>query len=204
MSIRAVIFDISGVFIQENRSWRDKWLGLLGRSEEEIAQLWADSGLSYIASVGNLDEHGLEREIGVLLRITPEQVREYMDDMWSAYTFDHEFAEFVKSLRPRYKTATVSNAWPDARAENARRFQLDKVVDMLFYSAEEGMIKPDLRLYRRVLDRLEVRPEEVLYVEDTEPNIYVARRMGMWTIRFENREQAIAEVEECLREQAER
>lgn len=204
MSIRAVIFDISGVFIQEDRSWRDKWLGLLGRSEEAIAQLWADSGLSYIASVGNLDEPSLEREIGVLLRITAEQVREYMNDMWSAYTLDHEFAEFVKSLRPRYKTATVSNAWPDARQENMRRFQLDDVVDMLFYSAEEGMIKPDLRLYRRVLDRLEVRPEEVLYVEDTEPNIYVARRMGMWTIKFENRKQAVAEVEECLRDQAER
>ncbi len=201
MPIRAVIFDIGGVLIQENHDWRARWLSLLGRSAEEIARAWAESGLSYVASVGNLDEHGLEREIGILLRLTPEQVREYMNDMWSAYTFDQEFAQFIKTLRPAYKTATISNAWPDARKENAWRFQLDELVDRLFYSSEEGMIKPDLRLYRRVLEVLDVRPEEALYIDDSAPNIYIARRMGLWTIKFESREQAITEIDACLKEQ---
>ncbi len=32
-----------------------------------------------------------------------------------AIYFNTELAQFLKSLRPRYKTATLSNAWLDAR-----------------------------------------------------------------------------------------
>jgi len=45
-------------------------------------------------------------------------------------------------------------------------------------SAHEGVIKPDPRLYHIALDRMGRRPEEVLFIDDSAPNIEVARAIG--------------------------
>jgi HAD superfamily hydrolase (TIGR01509 family) len=45
-------------------------------------------------------------------------------------------------------------------------------------SAHEGIIKPDPRLYRLALDRMGQRADEVLFIDDSPPNIDAARSLG--------------------------
>jgi len=45
-------------------------------------------------------------------------------------------------------------------------------------SAHEGLIKPDPRLYRIALDRMGRRADEVLFIDDSPPNIDAARTLG--------------------------
>jgi 2-haloacid dehalogenase/putative hydrolase of the HAD superfamily len=45
-------------------------------------------------------------------------------------------------------------------------------------SAHEGLIKPDPRLYRIALDRMGLRADEVLFIDDSPPNIDAARTLG--------------------------
>jgi len=45
-------------------------------------------------------------------------------------------------------------------------------------SAHEGIIKPDPRLYRLALDRMGLRADEVLFIDDSPPNIDAARSLG--------------------------
>jgi 2-haloacid dehalogenase/putative hydrolase of the HAD superfamily len=45
-------------------------------------------------------------------------------------------------------------------------------------SAHEGLIKPDPALYRIALDRMGRRADEVLFIDDSAPNIEAARTLG--------------------------
>jgi len=53
-------------------------------------------------------------------------------------------------------------------------------------SAHEGVIKPDPRLYRIALDRMGRRADEVLFVDDSPPNIDAARALGFDVHLFED------------------
>jgi len=46
-------------------------------------------------------------------------------------------------------------------------------------SCEEGVLKPDPVIYRRLLDRYDLKPEECFFIDDAPANIEAARYLGM-------------------------
>ncbi len=52
-------------------------------------------------------------------------------------------------------------------------------------SGEERLIKPDPRIYQRLLDRYEVTPSRALYIDDSARNVAAAEALGMqgWWFR---------------------
>jgi putative hydrolase of the HAD superfamily len=71
-------------------------------------------------------------------------------------------------------------------------------VDEIIISAEEGIAKPDPRIFRIAAERLGVRPQEAVFVDDRPENVQGARAVGMRGIQFETREQTIADVRKHL------
>jgi putative hydrolase of the HAD superfamily len=72
------------------------------------------------------------------------------------------------------------------------------VCDIVIYSHEEGMRKPDPRFYALACERLEVVPEAVLFVDDTLDWVEAARQLGMVGVHFHDNAQAIAEIRSHL------
>jgi HAD superfamily hydrolase (TIGR01509 family) len=77
-------------------------------------------------------------------------------------------------------------------------FHLDDYVDEIIISAEEGVIKPDPKIYRIALERLEAEPETSLLLDDTEENVLAARDIGMKAIKFVNNDQSIPMMHKIL------
>lgn len=102
----------------------------------------------------------------------------------------------LKRLRPMYKLATICNS--GSREAVNRKFQVGKLVDLMIFDGEEGISKPDERIYRLTLERLNVRPEEAVFVDDKRENVEAARRLGLRAVHFKNARQAIAEIEAAL------
>jgi epoxide hydrolase-like predicted phosphatase len=73
----------------------------------------------------------------------------------------------------------------------------------MIISAEEGVAKPDARIYQIALSRLGVQPEDAIFVDDLVENVQGAQAVGMRSIRFESTEQTVAEVQEFLDGRAE-
>src|SRR5215472_10546553 len=198
MTIRAVIFDIGGVLIEEmDLDVGGKWDARMGLTRGELTQRFVDSGAPALALRGEISRQEAWKRIGTSMGLTEEQVREYESELWSQCYLYTDVAQFLNSLRPRYKTATLSNDWPGAREENNQRFGLaDAVqVNVMVYSAEEGMAKPDPRIYQLTCERLGVSPEEALFLDNSNTAVQAARSLGMHAIRFEHRAQALAEVQ---------
>ena len=81
-------------------------------------------------------------------------------------------------------TAILSNMGDNVLANIEREFLWIHNFDALVWSFQHQMAKPDPAIYRLVLEKLNVRPEESLFLDDKLVNIEAAQALGMHAIQF--------------------
>ena len=110
--------------------------------------------------------------------------------------------DFVRALRGRgTRTALLTNnvrEWEPLW--RSKLPEIDELFEVVVDSAFVGMRKPDPAIYELTLERLGVRAEDCVFVDDLEPNCETARGLGMLAVRFESPEQAIPELRSALAE----
>jgi len=200
MTIRAILFDFGGVLMRtHDYTGRRKWEARLGLEKGGLEAIVFASDVSVRGMVGEGSMEDAWQHVADTFRLGPEALAELQDDFWSGDHIDQELLDFLAGLRPQYKTGLLSNAWDNAR-QLFTQFGLDQVFDVMVISAEERMAKPDPRIYHTILDRLEVRPEEAVFVDDMAVNVEAARALGMGGIQFRATEQTIAAMQAFLGE----
>lgn len=124
-----------------------------------------------------------------------------MGDLWTEYlgTLNAELTEYFRRLRPEYRTGMLSNSFAGARAKEQERYCFEGMADVIVYSHEAGMLKPGPRICHLTCERLGVRAEEAVFLDDTEAAVGGARDVGMKAVLFKDNAQAIADLEELLR-----
>jgi putative hydrolase of the HAD superfamily len=104
----------------------------------------------------------------------------------------------VRKIREHgYRTAALTNNWK-AEDQDGKMSVLRAEFDVFVESAIEGVRKPDPRIYEIACERLGVSPSEAIFLDDLGPNLKPARAMGMHTIKVDEPEPAIAELERLL------
>ena len=111
-----------------------------------------------------------------------------------------EMVEALKRVKTRLKTGCITNNLPANAIGSAggRTLYIAEVMalfDHVIESAKIGLRKPDPRIYRMMVDVLEVDPRACVYLDDLGVNLKPAREMGMTTIKVLNAPQALAELE---------
>ncbi len=199
MAIRAVVFDIGGVLeITPRTGWVEKWEARLhlkpGKLDERLMDVWR------AGTLGTISEEEVEKRIGEIMGMDRGQVAALMADLWEEYLgeLNVELAAYFASLRPRYQTAILSNSFAGARGKEQERYQFAEICDHLIYSHEEGMVKPERRIFELTCERLGVQPAEIVFLDDVEANIAAAREFGMQAILFRETKEAIAAIQACL------
>ncbi|GHO62314.1 hypothetical protein KSC_012060 [Ktedonobacter sp. SOSP1-52] len=203
MAIRTVVFDIGGVLELDVIELVDigldaRWEQRLGLQSGELDQRMQPIWLA--GSLGKCTEEHVHQEMVKRLGMNQEQVEEYMREMWDWYCgrLNVPMADFFRSLRPRYQTAILSNSFVGARREEQQRYHFEEMCDLIIYTHEEGIAKPDPRIYELTCKRIGVRPEEMLFLDDNQKNIAAAQALGIHAIHCGETEQAIADVQACL------
>ena len=93
-----------------------------------------------------------------------------------------EAEECLRELRKHYKIGIIANQTPGSR-ERLEKMGLLKYIDIVVASAEEGVAKPDLRIFQIALERAVCKPEEAVMVGDRIDNdIIPAKKLGMKTV----------------------
>lgn len=95
------------------------------------------------------------------------------------------------------KTALITNNW---LMDNGKSFcPVDgRHFDVVLESALEGSRKPEEKFYHKLLDRLKMKPEEVVFLDDFGKNLKPAQRMGFQTIKVDDIRSALHELEIIL------
>jgi putative hydrolase of the HAD superfamily len=81
-------------------------------------------------------------------------------------------------------TAILSNMGDNVLANLQREFLWIHNFDVLVWSFQHLMAKPDPAIYRLILEKLNVRPEESLFLDDKLLNVEAAQALGMKSLQF--------------------
>ncbi len=74
--------------------------------------------------------------------------------------------ETLTELRKRYRLGLVSNGSESAQGTKMRKVGLEDCLDMILYSGELGIDKPDPKVFLEGCKRIGCKPEEAYYVGD--------------------------------------
>ena len=95
-----------------------------------------------------------------------------------------EIIPMLEALKEKeIRIGLISNCFSE-EAEVIRRSSLFPYFDKICLSFEEKIQKPDEEIYRRCMDRLEVKPKECIYIGDGgSQELETARKLGMKTFQ---------------------
>ena len=187
--IKNLLFDLGGVIMDIRR------LNCVA-SFERLGMKDADSFLGEYSQKGPF----LQLEEGA---ISEEQfrdaVRQFIDGEVSDEQIDSAFCDFLvgipvhrlkqlRQLKQQYKIYMLSNTnsimWRSRIAEDFRQEGLERedYFDGIVTSFEAKSIKPDAKIFHTVVEKLGVKPEETLFLDDSRKNLDAAAELGFKTL----------------------
>ena len=198
-SIRAVIWDLGGVILRTFDSHgRRTWEQRLGLPPNGLAQLVFEGKAGRQATLGKASADDVWTWVLDQLGLPEEARGQLVSDFWSGDRVDEALVDDIRRLRAHLTTGLITNAWPGTREAIEKLWRIADAFDLIVISSEVGAAKPMPRIYQLALERLGLKAEEALMVDDFAENIAGARGVGMHTVLFRDREQAMAELSRLL------
>ncbi len=115
------------------------------------------------------------------------EIANFHKNVWPQHSsINPEMRRILHELYGHYKIGLLSNAsWPEPELRDIlARNQLLHYFDTVISSSSEGVVKPDPAIFNVALKRLNVQPEEALFVDDLVKFTESAAQMGFWTFTF--------------------
>ena len=191
--IESVIFDWGGVLIDDPRPGLLRYCSeAFGVPLEDYTPVH-DSFLDEFHK-GKISEERFWRQIsGKLGKSMPTSRSQWYDAFRSAYVPKQQMFLLASSLHDKgYKTALLSNT--EMSAVEFFYEQDYHMFDVLVFSCIEGVMKPDLRIYKITLERLDLKARQAVFIDDRKDYIRGARKAGLNTILFKSIDQIKKEL----------
>jgi HAD superfamily hydrolase (TIGR01509 family) len=144
--------------------------------------------------------------------ITPDEYRDYaigrlgikmdygqFDRGWNSIYLDvlPGIAELVKALHSKYQLAVLTNTNAIHASRWRRRYEgILRYFDYIFCSFEMGARKPELMIFKRMLEALGTEPPRILFFDDKEENVAGAAACGIKAARTGSADHIVRELEE--------
>ena len=187
--IKNLLFDLGGVIMDIDRlRCVDAYKALGMKNPEEFLGEYSQTGPFGLLESG---------------QITPAQfheaLRPYLPENVTDSQIDSAFCEFLKgipehrleelkALKKEYKVYILSNTnpimWYSRIADEFAKLGADisAYCDGVVTSFEEKVMKPDARIFEAACSKLGIKPEDTVFLDDSEANTAAAAALGFHTI----------------------
>ena len=199
--IKAIVFDIGGVLLRtEDPTGRRMLQRKYDLTEGEVEALVFDSEPARLSTIGKVPQAAIWENVAKTLSLSEADSLAFQQAFWSGDRLDEDLASFLKSCRPKYTTALLSNAWEGSREHFETIYGLaeGEMVDQVLISAELGVAKPDYRIYDILRQRMDCEFDEIIFVDDFLHNIEAARQLGIQAIHFQTGLNVINQIKSKL------
>lgn len=213
--VRAVVFDLGGVFLEGGPSNVAAFGARVGLERP----VW--DAIRHELFVAGDDWDRLERgessldDFGAVLRarlaregvtVSHEDARNFMGSPGdrAAMPVRRRIVDACLALRRRMPTALLTNNVKEWRTSWRRRMDVDSLFDVVVDSSEVGTRKPEERIYRITEDRLGLAGAALLFVDDLGVNLKAARQLGWQTLKYVHTPEVVAALERVIAAHPER
>lgn len=199
MSIHAVFFDFGGVIQRtEYQSPRQHLAERFGMEYDDLDKLVFGSESARRASVGEITEDALWSGVLKRLKRPASEMQAIQAEFFGGDVIDRTLVDFIRSMRGKFHTGLISNAWSGMRA-HLEKEKLIELFDTAVISAEVGVMKPEAGIYSLALEQAGVKAEASVFVDDVQANIDACQRVGMKGVLFNDSQKALDELKQLLK-----
>jgi epoxide hydrolase-like predicted phosphatase len=203
--LRALVVDYGGVLTTSVNSSFDEWasqealdLQVLAAALGGLLREDAPANLVHALERGELAAPEFERRFAALLRRADgadvpaaDLLKRAFAGLGTAYPM---VAAVKTARRSGFATALLSNSW----GLDYDRSGWDELFDAIVLSGEVGLRKPEQAIYELMAERLGLRPQECLFVDDLSQNVMGAVAAGMVAVHHTDLEATLGELETLL------
>jgi putative hydrolase of the HAD superfamily len=187
LALRAVIFDYGMVLTgTPNEAAHDAMVRITGLPPDRFEALYWTDRHAYDEGklTGMAFWQKLVRDAQLdLSQSTIEELNEWDARMWTTQN-PAMVAWQVRLKKHGLKTAILSNMGDSVLARIEREFAWINGFDVLVWSYQLLMAKPDPQIYLHALAQLGTKPDETLFIDDKRVNVDAAIALGMQAIEF--------------------
>ena len=140
--------------------------------EFDVVKLFSEIIQKYSSGIINLPD---PETVAILFRAAGRYKLERYDGVYST----------LKILSETYPMAAVSDGQTVWALPELQSAGLDRFFQFTIVSGDHGFRKPDPRMYQMALERMNLKPEEVIFVgNDMYRDVFGAHEIGMKTVFF--------------------
>jgi putative hydrolase of the HAD superfamily len=175
-----VLFDADGVIQRTMPSWMEDLTGWGGDRADEFLLAIAAADVACLTG----------KDFGAAMQ---EVLREFEIDAPVEEVIDQHFwievrepmLAAVRSVRDLGLHCGLATNQQNLRGGYMRSsLGFEKIFDEQFYSFELGFAKPEPGYFQAIMDRIDVAPDRVLFIDDHEGNVAGARELGIHSELF--------------------
>jgi len=179
--MKMLILDMYGVIIKESKGnfipyTRSHFPEV---EHERLMQLFKKDRLFARSQLGELTSDEFLLALGYA--DTARHMRDYIENY---LTLDEGFCEFAEEAASKYRLALLSNDVAEWSRYICEYHGLDKYFSAKIVSGDVGCRKPDAEIYRVALERLGVKGEDCVFVDNSVANLRAAVEFGMDVVLF--------------------
>ena len=187
MTISVVLLDADGVIQLASPGWRSAWEELIGNAENTDQFLSDIFAMEFPFLCGG---QGFENELQKVLDQwgCPEAVDRALQ-IWTMIDPCEDILDMVRPIR----NSGLSVGLATNQQEHRFRYMINElgygeIFDYCFVSCEMGVSKPSKQYFLDVVAGIGCAAEEILFIDDHQPNVSAARDIGLEAEVFDLRD----------------
>ena len=191
--ISTVIFDLGDVLVSANiKDYLIADPEVPNEIVDELLKLWFIDK-DEVDDTMDLDTYReiVNKRMGVEFSKYIPKLFQYNVDCVTAFDYTIPMIQDLKDKG--YKVYYLSNwsAWTYDLLQEAGKFDFLKLMDGGVFSYDAGYMKPDEEIYKILLNKYKINPEEALFFDDREENIEAANKLGIHGVHFPRHDSSI-------------
>lgn len=191
--ISTVIFDIGDVLVSANiKDYLVADPEVPNEIVDELLKLWFIDK-DEVDDTMDLDTYReiVNKRMGVEFSKYIPKLFKYNVDCVTAFDYTIPMIQDLKDKG--YKVYYLSNwsAWTHDLLQEAGKFDFLNLMDGGVFSYDVGYMKPDEEIYKILINKYKINPEEAVFFDDREENIEAANKLGIHGVHFPKHDSSI-------------